>query len=93
MAKIDDDYISREVAIEEMQTWDWQELYLPIHFKQILEQLPDADVRKVTFCRDCRHYYEEHSNIWKEPLCYCRKWLCSHPTLPEGFCNYGEVKR
>ena len=46
----------------------------------------------ITFCRDCRHYYEEHSNIWKEPLCYCRKWLCSHPTLPEGFCNYGEVK-
>lgn len=43
-------------------------------------------------CKDCRHYYEEHSNIWKEPLCSCRKWLCSHPTLPEGFCNYVEAK-
>ena len=78
MAKIDDDYISREVAIDTIDS---------LYFDAV-----DVNVREVIFCRDCRHYYEEHSNIWKEPLCYCRKWLCSHPTLPEGFCNYGEAK-
>lgn len=36
------DYISRQAAMDAMETWDWQELYLPIHFKQLLEELPPA---------------------------------------------------
>ena len=37
-----DDLISRQAAIDALKSWDWQELYLPIHFKQILEELPSA---------------------------------------------------
>ena len=37
-----DDLISRQAAIDAMATWDWQELYLPIHFKQLLEDLPSV---------------------------------------------------
>ena len=37
-----DDLISRQDAINAMATWEWQELYLPIHFKQLLEDLPSA---------------------------------------------------
>lgn len=36
------DLISRQAAIDAMATWDWQEMYLPIHFKQLLEELPSA---------------------------------------------------
>ena len=36
------DLIDRQTAIDAMATWDWQELYLPIHFKQLLEELPSA---------------------------------------------------
>ena len=34
------DIISRQAAIDAMATWDWQDLYLPIHFQQLLEELP-----------------------------------------------------
>ena len=81
------DYISREAAIEVVcASGDWLEVC------DRLEQLPSADVVEVIRCRDCRHYHEETADTWKEPLCSCRKFLCSHPTLPEGFCNYGEAK-
>lgn len=36
------DLIDREQAIKAMDSWDWQELYLPIHFKQLLEELPSV---------------------------------------------------
>lgn len=38
------DAISRQEAIDAMATWDWQELYLPIHFKQLLEDLSTVSV-------------------------------------------------
>ena len=38
----DGDLISRQAVIDAMATWDWQELYLPIHFKQLLEEIPSA---------------------------------------------------
>ena len=28
------DLISREAVLDELNKWDWQELYLPIHFKE-----------------------------------------------------------
>lgn len=40
------DLIDRQQAIEAMTQWDWQDLYLPIHFKQLLEELPTIEPRK-----------------------------------------------
>lgn len=37
-----DDLISRRAAINAMARWDWQDLYLPIHFKQLLDELPSV---------------------------------------------------
>lgn len=35
------EYIKKEDALAELNKWDWQELYLPIHFKEnILDVLP-----------------------------------------------------
>lgn len=36
------DLINREDAIKAIESWEWQELYLPIHFKQVLEELPSV---------------------------------------------------
>lgn len=38
-----DDAISRDAVIEKLNEWDWQELYLPIHFKEhIIDELPSV---------------------------------------------------
>ena len=37
------DTISRQAVIDELNKWDWQELYLPIHFKEnIIDALPSV---------------------------------------------------
>lgn len=46
------DLISRQDAIDAMAKWDWQELYLPIHFKQLLEELPSVSTEKPNRCGD-----------------------------------------
>ena len=37
------EYIKKEDALAELNKWDWQELYLPIHFKQILDDVSSAE--------------------------------------------------
>lgn len=38
-----EDCISRQAVIDELNKWDWQELYLPIHFKEnIIDVLPNV---------------------------------------------------
>ena len=38
-----DDLISRQAVLDELEKWDWQDLYLPIHFKQILDDVPSVE--------------------------------------------------
>ena len=36
-----DDLISRQAVLDELNKWEWQELYLPIHFKEnIIDVVP-----------------------------------------------------
>lgn len=37
------DLISRQAVLDELDKWDWQDLYLPIHFKQILDDIPSVE--------------------------------------------------
>ena len=37
------DLISRQAVLNKLEKWDWQELYLPIHFKQILDDVPSVE--------------------------------------------------
>ena len=37
------DLISRQAVLYELEKWDWQDLYLPIHFKQILDDVPSIE--------------------------------------------------
>lgn len=37
------DCISRQALLDKLEEWDWQELYLPIHFKEnIVDELPSV---------------------------------------------------
>lgn len=54
------DLISRQAVLDELEKWDWQELYLPIHFKQILDDVPSVENRGEwiddhadTVCSEC----------------------------------------
>lgn len=38
-----EDAVSRQAIYDELEKWDWQELYLPIHFKEnIVDELPSV---------------------------------------------------
>lgn len=38
-----EDAISRQAVIDELNKWDWQELYLPVHFKEnIIDVVPSV---------------------------------------------------
>lgn len=40
---VKEDLISRKDLLKELEKWDWQELYLPIHFKELVDELPSAE--------------------------------------------------
>ena len=43
------DCISRKAILDELEKWDWQELYLPIHFKEnIVDVLPSVTPQEPT---------------------------------------------
>lgn len=42
-----DDCVSREAILNELSKWDWQDLYLPIHFKElIIDELPSVQPKR-----------------------------------------------
>ena len=55
------DLISRQAVLDELEKWDWQDLYLPIHFKQILDDVPSV----------------ENKGEWIESKERSKHWYCS----------------
>ena len=47
------DCISRKAILDELEKWDWQELYLPIHFKQMLDELPSVTPQESFINKPC----------------------------------------
>lgn len=37
------DLISRQAVLDELKRWDWQDLYLPSQFKQLLDDVPSVE--------------------------------------------------
>ena len=58
---IDADFLKQKISRE----WDMQELYLPVHFFEAIDDLPAADVQEV------RHGY------WKERMSTLSSVKCS----------------
>ena len=81
-----DRLISLQAAIDAMAKWDWQELYLPIHFKQLLEDLPSVSTEKTGYwikikpyplqmhdyeCSECGHETDDNTEKYCSE-CGCR---------------------
>lgn len=43
-----EDCISRKAVLDALNKWDWQELYLPVHFKDIIDDLPSIQPKPKT---------------------------------------------
>ena len=51
------DLISRSALIERMKrSWDMQEVYLPVHLIDFLEDEETVDAVPVVRCKDCIHW-------------------------------------
>lgn len=73
-----EEFISRQAVLDELEKWDWQDLYLPIHFKQILDDVKSADVRENIHARwesdghghiICTACKEANVSTWKSRFC------------------------
>ncbi len=63
-------YIDAEEAEEILRTWDMQDLYLPIHFKDfVLDETQTANVQEVKHGQFVKQYDE---------LDIDRGWMCSN---------------
>jgi len=65
----DGEYIKKEDVLSELNKWEWQELYLPIHFKEnIIDMLPTYSIpnsaeNKVTAWREMPEPYKAESEV------------------------------
>lgn len=74
-----DDLISRQALLDKLNKWDWQELYLPSHFKELIfDEVPSVqpkqktghweiaigyDIERTVMCDQCRKMAYEPSNF------------------------------
>lgn len=42
-------YIDADLLKRELSGWDWQDLYLPTHFDELIDEQPTADVQPVVY--------------------------------------------
>lgn len=83
------DAISRQDAIDAMAKWDWQELYLPIHFKQLLEELPSVstipnrceDTISRQAVLDGLGKYHDGADLHIDGLTYAYDLVCKLPSV------------
>lgn len=60
-----EDAISRRALLDKLNEWDWQELYLPIHFKEnIIDELPSVTPSIDLDKHDEELIKETVSNVW-----------------------------
>ena len=72
---------------------DMQDLYLPVHFKTLIDEQPTVDAVPVVRCKDCKHLLVINGN---ELYATCRKSVMQFDSFGvdtrEFYCAYGEVK-
>ena len=77
-----EDCISRQAVLDELEKWDWQELYLPIHFKQILDELPS-----ITPKQKMGRWIEQNQYGIKHIECSsCSAWVLSAYLVRKSYC-------
>lgn len=81
-------YIEAEKIIETISIrLDMQDLYLPVHFLDLIDDIPTADVADVVRCKDCKCYELMKSN---------NKHFCNEfggYITESDFCSRGERRK
>lgn len=77
-------FVDANALITAMNVWDWQELYLPIHFKQLIDEQPTADVVEVVRCKDCVYWEQATPDSGN-----CNRAL-EITAYATDYCSYGE---
>ena len=66
---MNDEVISRQAAIEKLKELDWQDLYLPIHFKEfVLDELPSIQPKRGRWVYGT-HFGKQDVYAWTCSLC------------------------
>ena len=91
-------YIDKDFVIKRIhETMDMQDLYLPAHFIQLLNEPPvyelikDGDnIVEIVRCKDCKY---SHLTYDKEAK-YCDQWETGEALYLDGdfYCAFGEKK-
>lgn len=77
MRLIDADDVLRKME----STMDMQDLYLPIHFKEVIDEVPTVDAVEVVRCKDCKLFVSDME--WCEAD-------DEHRAEPDAFCSWAE---
>ena len=77
------DYIKREDAIKEANTWG---MFGNDNLESRLKRLPSADVLEVVRCEDCKWYTPADETYG---TCYAYKGVYGK-IKPTDYCSYGE---
>ena len=56
-------YIDAEKLVKAVQQWDMQDLYLPVHFLDLIDNVPTAEVVKGVRCKDCKFFKEFRDSV------------------------------
>lgn len=84
---IDRDFLERRIH----ETMDMQDLYLPVHFMQLMDEQDTVDAVEVVRCKDCKYYRE--SKPFSVLITECTYSDCSIWTEPNGYCHRAKKRR
>lgn len=56
-------YIDADEIKRAVERWDMQDLYLPVHFLDLLKDVPTADVVELVRCKDCTWWTKQEDSI------------------------------
>lgn len=75
--------IFRDDVYKELSLWDWQDLYLPVHFKELIDDIPDAPqwipVKFRPMDEEEKQYWEEHYGYKFDEDFDCKMFDCPMP--------------
>lgn len=85
------DLIDRQAVLRKMESvMDMQELYLPIHFKEmVIDDAPTVDAVEVVRCKDCKYNPKAERRYDDDDPIFCFDW-CWYMEGKDGYCCEGK---
>ena len=84
--------IDADALKKELHTWDMQDLYLPVHFEDMIDDAPTVDAVQVVRCKDCEHWKREENQVGEIGDDYFCAFGQNKSYREDFFCADGERK-